>query len=360
MPAWSSVPRSADACWSMRGTAPADCIRPRLRRRTAGAMCPDASTWGRNSRSPNIPPSGPALGPASNSVRLSARMTSVKDQATGLQLVREFTLDAATSHLTCKQTTTNISDRLVSTCHWSRTMSSGNGIVLIPLTPPSRFPKSYVMYGPGPVIGYEPVDPNIRVRDGFLEIVGPPARPKLGFDSTAGWFCYLTRNDLMFVKRFPVYPQRSYNEVAGLTISIWYFRGQDVRDRAHRPRGEPDSGPVGLVHRAMVALGRTSFPAMRPPWIAARSRSSSINMRGDHPYVRLSSLTPIADSYNFGPSVPALGPHHHEMDNTHLICSRQSLLRGAWRGRSTHDSKRCAASAPRRSWASRPTTLATA
>lgn len=160
---------------------------------------------------------GERLGP------LSARMTSVKDQATGLQLVREFTLDPTTSHLTCTQKMTNISDRPVSTCHWSRTMSSGNGIVLIPLTSPSRFPKNYLMYGPGPVMEFQPQDPNIRVRDGFLEIVGPPARPKLGFDSAAGWFCYLTRNDLMFVKRFPVYPDRPYNEVAGLTISIWYF-----------------------------------------------------------------------------------------------------------------------------------------
>ena len=163
------------------------------------------------------PWTGEQLGP------LAARMTSVKDQATGLQLVREFTLDPATSHLTCTQTMTNVSDRPVSTCHWSRTMSSGNGIVLIPLTSPSRFPKNYLMYGPGPVMEYQPVDPNIRVRDGFLEIIGPPARPKLGFDSAAGWFCYLTRNDLMFVKRFAVYPQRPYNEVAGLTISIWYF-----------------------------------------------------------------------------------------------------------------------------------------
>lgn len=56
-----------------------------------------------------------------------------------------------------------------------------------------------------------------------MEIVGPPARAKLAFDSAAGWFCYLTRNNLMFVKRFPVYPQRVYNEMAGLTISIWYF-----------------------------------------------------------------------------------------------------------------------------------------
>ena len=26
----------------------------------------------------------------------------------------------------------------------------------------------------------------------------------------------------MWVKRFPVYPERVYNEMAGLTISIWY------------------------------------------------------------------------------------------------------------------------------------------
>ena len=30
------------------------------------------------------------------------------------------------------------------------------------------------------------------------------------------------KNDLMFVKQFPTYPNRVYNEVAGLTMSIWY------------------------------------------------------------------------------------------------------------------------------------------
>ena len=38
----------------------------------------------------------------------------------------------------------------------------------------------------------------------------------------AGWFCYLTRNDLLFCKRYPTFPERVYNEMAGLTISIWY------------------------------------------------------------------------------------------------------------------------------------------
>ncbi len=154
----------------------------------------------------------------------SARLTSVKDAATGLQLVREFTLDPTTSHLTCKQTIANLSDKPVSCCHWSRTLAAGGGIGLIPLTPESRFPKSYLMYGPGSVMDFQPEDPNIRVRDGFLEILGTPARPKLGIDSYAGWFCYLLKNDLMFVKRFPVYPERVYNEMAAITISIWYFQ----------------------------------------------------------------------------------------------------------------------------------------
>lgn len=154
----------------------------------------------------------------------TARLTSVEDEATGTQLVREFTLDSSSSKLTCKQTIKNTSDQPTEWCHWSRTLAQGGGICLIPLTKNSRFPKQYVMYGPGPVIDYQPEDPNIRVRDGFLEVLSTPVRPKLGMDSYAGWFCYLMKNDLMFVKRYPTYPDRVYNEVAGLTISIWYFK----------------------------------------------------------------------------------------------------------------------------------------
>lgn len=152
-----------------------------------------------------------------------ARLKSPRDAATGVQLIREFILDASTTHLICKQTITNITDKPVACCHWSRTLAGGGGICLIPLTPGSRFPKSYIMYGPGPVMNYQPEDPNIRIRDGFLEILGTPLQPKLGLDSYGGWFCYLTKNDLMFIKRFPVFPDRVYGEMAGLTISIWYF-----------------------------------------------------------------------------------------------------------------------------------------
>jgi hypothetical protein len=156
----------------------------------------------------------------------TARLTSVEDETTGVQLVREFKLDPTNSRLWVTQTIRNISARPVSWCHWSRTLAIGGGIVVLPLTP-SRFPSSYVRYDPGSLINARPTDPNIRERDGYLEVLGAPKYPKLGMDSQAGWFAYAMRNDLLFVKRFPTYPDRVYNEVAGLTISIWYDR--DVR-----------------------------------------------------------------------------------------------------------------------------------
>ena len=117
---------------------------------------------------------------------------------------------------------------------------------MIPLTEPSRFPNRYVMYGPRPAINSRPEDPAIRMRDGFLEITAAPRFPKLGMDSYAGWFAYLMKNDLMFVKRFPTWPDRVYNEVTGLTMSIWYPDGpmcelEPVDPRETLPPGQSTS-----------------------------------------------------------------------------------------------------------------------
>lgn len=157
----------------------------------------------------------------------AARLTSQEDAATGVQLVREFRLDKASSHLQVTQTIKNTSKEAKHWCHWSRTLAKGGGICLVPLTPNSRFPQGYIMYGPGPAMNYRPKEhPNVRVRERFLEILGAPEFPKFGIDSYAGWFAYLMADNLMFVKRFPVYPDRPYNEMAAITISIYYY--QDV------------------------------------------------------------------------------------------------------------------------------------
>jgi hypothetical protein len=157
----------------------------------------------------------------------SARLTSPKNKATGVQLIRDFDLDRNTSRLICRQTIRNISQGAVEWCHWSRTFAEGNGIVYIPLTSPSRFPNDYVMYE-ARGLNSRPHDTNIGQRDGFLEILGAPAFPKLGMDSYAGWFAYQMRAGLLFVKRYRTYPDRVYNEVAGLTISIWYPKDMPV------------------------------------------------------------------------------------------------------------------------------------
>lgn len=166
----------------------------------------------------------------------SARMTSAPDDATGTQLIRAFSLAPSTSHLTCAQTIVNVSDRTTHWCHWSRTFGVGGGICLVPLTPGSRFPKDYIMYGPGPVMNFRPDDPAIRRRGDFIEVLGTPQQPKLGFDSQAGLFAYLTPGNLLFVKKFATYPDRVYNEMAALTISLWYFKNEKCELEPIGPR----------------------------------------------------------------------------------------------------------------------------
>ena len=155
----------------------------------------------------------------------AARLTSVDDEATGTRLVREFVLDESTSHLAFTQTIHNISEVETEWCHWGRTFALGRGICVIPLGEHfNRFPNKYLVYGPGPVMNYAPEDPNIRVRDGYLEIIDTPIEPMIAIDSYAVWFSYLMTNDLMFVKRFPTYPDRMYNDMAAFTVVMWYFK----------------------------------------------------------------------------------------------------------------------------------------
>ena len=169
----------------------------------------------------------------------SVKLTSPRDDPAGIQLTREFRL---VSHgefvgLSCKQTMTNVSKDTREVCHWGRSFSPGGGICVIPLGErPSRFPSKYAMYEESAVINVKATDEKIRVRDGFLEILAPPRKPKLGFDTYAGWLAYVMPNDRVFVKRFPTFPDRVYNEAAGLTLSVWYPTGPRIELEPIGPR----------------------------------------------------------------------------------------------------------------------------
>jgi CubicO group peptidase (beta-lactamase class C family) len=174
----------------------------------------------------------------------SARLISQRDEATGVQLIRDFTLSGheKMAHLSCTQTIVNVSSDVKEYCHWGRSFALGGGICFIPLEGKSRFPSKYALYEDGGIINVKAKDDNIRERDGFLEIVGPPRKPKLGFDSYAGWLAYLMPGDLLFVKRFATYPDRVYNEAAGLTISVWYPPGSRVELEPIGPRERLEPG----------------------------------------------------------------------------------------------------------------------
>jgi len=156
-----------------------------------------------------------------------------------IQLVREFRLvpQGELVCLSCTQTMTNVSRETREVCHWGRSFSPGGGICVVPLGDrPSRFPGKYALYEDDAVINVRARDENIRERDGFLEILAPPRKPKLGFDTYAGWLAYLMPNDRVFVKRFPAYPDRVYNEAAGLTLSVWYPTGPQIELEPIGPR----------------------------------------------------------------------------------------------------------------------------
>ncbi len=165
-----------------------------------------------------------------------ARLSSQTDPATGVRLLRDFELDRSSSRLLCTQTIINESTEVKEWCHWSRTFAVGKGICVIPLTDPSRFPNDYVMYEEGSLINMRPQDPAIRRRGQYLEIFGTPRKPKLGFDSYAGELAYVAPNGLLFLKRFATFPDRVYNEAAGLTLSVWYPNGDMVELEPIGPR----------------------------------------------------------------------------------------------------------------------------
>lgn len=188
----------------------------------------------------------------------SAKLTSQPDEASGVQLTRDFELNDGGA-LLCKQSITNISQETREVCHWGRSFSPGGGICLIPLAGVSRFPSKYAMYEDSAIINVRNNDERIRERDGFLEILGPPRKPKLGFDSYAGWLAYVMPGDVLFVKRFKTFPDRVYNEAAGLTLSVWYPEGPRIELEPIGPRERLKPGESASFTEEWILLSHP-FP----------------------------------------------------------------------------------------------------
>ncbi len=208
----------------------------------------------------------------------SARLVSLRCADSGVQLIRDFSLvEEQGRHwtgatLVCRQQLMNVGSSVVEYCHWGRSFHPQPGICLVPLGDrPSRFPSKYVMYEADGGINPKTVDPQIRERDGVLEIHGPPRRPKLGFDTSAGWLAFAMPDNRLFVKRFPVDPERVYNEVAGLTISVWYPEGKMVELEPIGPRERLLPGAVAEFTETW-SVAEFPFPAAGEQLDTARIR----------------------------------------------------------------------------------------
>jgi hypothetical protein len=158
-----------------------------------------------------------------------ARMISETDPDSGLKVQRDFTLDPKSSQLTITQTVENHSNETIKQCYWSRTFAKHGGVVVIPCDPfSSRMPNLHVMYKGRYLLDFEPKDPAIRRVDDFLLIDGPTLSAKTGFDSKRTWVAYQTRDDQLFVKKYRVFPGKSYGEVSGMNLSVWYPKKEQL------------------------------------------------------------------------------------------------------------------------------------
>ena len=188
-------------------------------------------------------------------------MVSPLDGRLALQLIRTIRLSPTGSHLRCTQKIINRSKWTQRVCHWSRTFAQGKGIALVPLNPASRFPRGYLTYGPGSVMDYAPKETeNVQVRGAFLEISGNPPFSKFVLDTEPGQLAYLMRNGIAFVKKWPVYPRRSYAEMSAATLSLYYYPFLDELTKKPEERPLPidfcELEPIGPTE--MLAPGQAS------------------------------------------------------------------------------------------------------
>lgn len=159
----------------------------------------------------------------------AARLTSAVDPKSGFRITRDFQLDANSSKLTIQQSVENAGQETSRHGFWCRAFAHHGGIAVVPITPASsRYPKFYTMGEDQARVNQKPEDPMVRREGDFLIVDGPPAFPKLGFDSMAGWLAYQTRQDQLIVMRYPTFPDRVYAEVTGMTLSVWHPQKERV------------------------------------------------------------------------------------------------------------------------------------
>lgn len=155
--------------------------------------------------------------------RYSAQLISQVDEATGVQLIRNFELDSIGTKLKITQTILNKSQEKKRYCYWGRTFVKGGGLTIVPLNPGSRYPKKYLAYGDEKEIFFEPkTEDNLVIDSDIFLLRKTSAYKKYVMDGEEGWMAYLSTNNQLFVKTFDINPEKVYAEMSACTMSVWF------------------------------------------------------------------------------------------------------------------------------------------
>ena len=153
---------------------------------------------------------------------LSVRLTSPKDEATGVQIAKVVELARTGARVTLRQTIRNVASKEVAYCLWDRTMT-GASYGFFELNPKSRFPARWSMrrgkHGTYRYDGESPGSPRVKIVDNLLVTVPGKKMEKVAADNVAGWIAGF-RDGWLYVKRFPVFPDGDYAD-GGNSVEIW-------------------------------------------------------------------------------------------------------------------------------------------
>jgi hypothetical protein len=215
----------------------------------------------------------------------TVRMTSPPDPRTGLQIVRQFTIERDSSRVRVQLTFTNISDRPVRWSIWDvvqlraerieadgRLSYEPSCVVTTPVNPASRFPRKFhVMFGAED-------NPQWQV-DAQHQLFSAPYQwqiGKVGLDSTAGWIAFSNpAAGYAFCERFTYEPGAEYPD-AGSTVEIWTVGAGEV--------GNLNFAGSDIYHVETEILSplRTLMPGEKTSfsleWAAARAHGRVIDV----------------------------------------------------------------------------------
>ncbi len=167
---------------------------------------------------------------------LEVSLRSLPSRLMGISMERVYTLDPDSAKFTVKQTMTNISDRDVRYCFWTRTLLPAGGIYRCSYTPTARYPAGYspISLSTDLLIPVAP-DPRVYASGGVFEAVPGGGEIKYGIFTTDG-SCSYTLNGTTYIKKNRYVEGGAYDNNGGVGFpNMIYFNDTFIELEPNSP-----------------------------------------------------------------------------------------------------------------------------